>query len=721
MQNESQGSNKDLKWLERPIRSFHMDLYISPDAPQAFKKYDPVRIADDIAGTEANVAIIFALNQWGLAYYNSEIATKHPALGDREFLPEVAEELHKRGLKVIAYINYMDSYGCEEHPEWMQRDSQGKPMIFHIPSIRLTLNYACPSSQEHQERMMAIVREVVANYDVDGIWFDMFQWWGDEPCYCDNCKTGFKADTGYDVPPKDWNNPIFRKFVWWRYKVINNFLAELRRSMHAINQRCLFIPHLSASGMYPENYTTGHKASDLVKHCDILDIEYCDRVVGGGFLHSIWRIGEIANFCYSLNEGGGSRAHKPWVLIPQMFTGFYTTVPETELIIQSMDIVANNCDVSVYPQPYPSTEYHPDILKRMKRAFEYVKRYDDFLVNRRPLTYVGLLYSQNSRDFYGKDEPAKYINALRGYYKVLSETHLPTNVIIEEHLDHQSLNNFDVVVIPNAPCLSKTAIKILTDYVKSGGNIVVTGETSLYDDEGYPRGEFGLSEVLSIHYLSNTTFERGYFNLRMDHSASKDVEASNPFFFIGREVMFETLREQEIIADRVLPLHAKGLDIYPGDRLPYPAIVKGRFEKGTTVYSGVPIDASYFQAGNLAFRALMKNLVREASSKDYFFETDAPTTVMITQYRQDNRYLIHFVNYTVNQQSISGKGNSGVIDVIPIHDIHASLRLGEGEKPLRVYIAPEPKEQIEYKFEGGMVLFTVPKLEIHQLVVIETE
>jgi hypothetical protein len=70
---------------------------------------------------------------------------------------------------------------------------------------------------------------------------------------------------------------------------------------------------------------------------------------------------------------------------------------------------------------------------------------------------------------------------------------------------------------------------------------------------------------------------------------------------------------------------------------------------------------------------------------------------------------------------ISGKGTSGVVDVIPIRDIHASLRLVEGEKPLRMYIAPEPKEQIEYKFEGGMVLFTIPKLEIHQLVVIETE
>jgi len=163
-------AERDSKWFENPSRIFHMDLYLPPDAPRAFDEYDPARIADDLAGTGANVAIIFAVNQWGLAYYNSKIALKHPSLKNREFLPEVAEELHKRGLKVIAYVNYMDSYGCEKHPEWMQRDRQGKPVVYNIPSLGLTLYYSCPSSQEHRERMLAIVREVVASYGVDGIW-----------------------------------------------------------------------------------------------------------------------------------------------------------------------------------------------------------------------------------------------------------------------------------------------------------------------------------------------------------------------------------------------------------------------------------------------------------------------------------------------------------------------------------------------------------------------
>ena len=384
-----------------------------------------------------------------------------------------------------------------------------------------------------------------------------------------------------------------------------------------------------------------------------------------------------------------------------------------------MDIVANNCDVSVYPQPYPSTRYHKDILLRMKNTFEYVKSFDDYVNDRIPLTFTGLLYSQNSRDFYGRDEPAKYMDAFRGYYKALSEVHLPINILVEEQLGNQDLKNFEVIVVPNAACLSDTAIDKLTDYVKNGGNLVVTGETSLYDEDGMPRKDFALSKVLSVHYLSTGTLGRGYFHLRTDNPIARGVKASNPFFFLGKEVLFETLGEQEIVADRILPLHAKDLDVYPGDVLPYPSIVKGQCGKGRIVYSGVPLDASYFRVGELGFRIILANLVMGASSKECFFVTDAPATVMTTQYRQRDRYLVHFINYTVNQQSIAGKGSSGVIDVIPITNIHASLRFGGNEKPSRAYLAPDPKNEIKYESRDGIVQFTVPKLEIHQLVVIE--
>ena len=63
-----------------------------------------------------------------------------------------------------------------------------------------------------------------------------------------------------------------------------------------------------------------------------------------------------------------------------------------------------------------------------------------------------------------------------------------------------------------------------------------------------------------------------------------------------------------------------------------------------------------------------------------------------------------------------GQGIEIIEDIIPLCDVKASVKLDK--EPKRVYIAPEGRD-IPYTYENGRVSYTVDKLDLCAMVVID--
>lgn len=63
----------------------------------------------------------------------------------------------------------------------------------------------------HPEHAHACIRELVANYDFEAIFFDMTFW--PTICYCSHCVARYWKEPGAE-PPRivDWKNPQWRTF-----------------------------------------------------------------------------------------------------------------------------------------------------------------------------------------------------------------------------------------------------------------------------------------------------------------------------------------------------------------------------------------------------------------------------------------------------------------------------------------------------------------------------
>ena len=72
-----------------------------------------------------------------------------------------------------------------------------------------------------------------------------------------------------------------------------------------------------------------------------------------------------------------------------------------------------------------------------------------------------------------------------GFYHALVEARVPFEMAHDELLD-DAASKYSLLILPNIAALSDKQCAQLRDYVRNGGSIVATHETSLYDETGSP-------------------------------------------------------------------------------------------------------------------------------------------------------------------------------------------------------------------------------------------
>ncbi|MFH2068738.1 MAG: hypothetical protein ABII89_04665 [Candidatus Omnitrophota bacterium] len=101
-------------WVNKRNRIYWYDQYALNEQDTAFAKYDPARIAEELTLTGTDIIVIYATNQFGIAYYPSRIWPQHPNLKGQDYVGDILLRLRKQGKKVVLYVNWLDS----KHAEW---------------------------------------------------------------------------------------------------------------------------------------------------------------------------------------------------------------------------------------------------------------------------------------------------------------------------------------------------------------------------------------------------------------------------------------------------------------------------------------------------------------------------------------------------------------------------------------------------------------------------
>jgi len=673
-------------------------------------KYDPAFWLDYFKRVHADAVCLSAGGC--VAYYPTKIPFHHRSawMKDSDPFGELVAGCRKMGLIVVArtdpHATYQDVH--DAHPDWIAVDATGnRRRHWASPEMWVT----CALGPYNFEFMTEVTKEIVSLYKVDGVFSN--RWSGSGMCYCEHCRRDFAADSGLDLPrTNDPADPRRRAYILWRQKRLFELWHLWDAEIRKINPGACYIPN-----------TGGGALSDLdMKEIGALaPILMADRQARRGVMPP-WANGKNAK------EYRAVLGRKPVVGIfsvgmEEPYRWKDSVQGDAEIKIWVIDGIANG--IRPWFTKFSGTLHDRRWLKPVEEVYSWHYRNERYLRNIEPLARIGLVYSQQTAWFYGGESSgSKVEDHTLGFYQALVEARIPFEMVHDRLLDPGSLRNLRVLVLPNIAALSDKQCAQLHEFVSAGGGLVATFETSLYDEWGVRRKDFGLGALFGARYAGENEGPMRNSYLRLERGSGTDRIHPLLAGMEGMERIINGVNRVKVepgggFLKPPLTLVPSYPDlpmekVYPRQpRTDIPGVFAREFEKGRVVYFPWDIDRTFWEILAAEHGLLLRNAVDWAAAEQRPVEVEGPGLFDVTVWRQESSITVHLVNLT-NPMAMKGPYR----EFIPVGPIRVIFRLLAGKRPRKVQLLVSGTAA-RSRVENGQIDLTIPSITSHEVVAVD--
>ncbi len=427
------------------------------------------------------------INAGGIvAYYPSSVPLHRQAtyLGGRDLFGELCHAAHEDGLAVFAR---MDSNRAHEefyraHPDWFAIGSNGEP--YKAGELFIT----CINSPYYNVHIPSILTEVSNLYKPEG--FTDNSWSGlgrDSICYCKNCKKDFLVKTGNEIPLKaDWNDQVYREWIRWNYKRrIEVWDLNNRTTKKAGGGSCIWSGMNSGSLNWQSESFRDYK--EICERAEIIMLDSQARNDSGGFQQ---------------NSDTGKLIHGVlgWdKLVPESMAMYQAGRPTFRMaakpVAEARMWMIEGIAGGIQPWWHYVGASHEDrrIYHTPGPIFQWHKKNEEFLIYRKPVATVGVVWSQLNMDFYGRDEPEVMVELpWRGVIQSLIRARIPYIPVHADHIDRDGAD-LSLLILPS--------LGVMTDAQLEGVRRFVKKEEVLLQQEKAVSSTNGAKEGLTTDWL----------------------------------------------------------------------------------------------------------------------------------------------------------------------------------------------------------------------------
>lgn len=673
-------------------------LTLAEDDPVQFS---PEQWIDIFQRTKSNAVCLSAGGY--VAYYPSKVPLHYVSkyLGDSDPFGQLVDGARGLGMHVMARVDphAIHQEAADAHPEWVAVDADGNPRRhWAYPDAWVT----CAYGSYNHEYMPQIVEELVRDYDIDAVFAN--RWQGHGICYCDSCKSEFSAATGHDIPRStDADDPAWRAWAKWRRSVLTRMVVNWDEAVKAINPNASFIPNMGGASLME------FELSLIEKHCPFLVVDHQGR----DGTEAIWKAGR---------NGKRIRAtfrDRPVVLITSVgpedhrnrWKDSVTTGPEIEAWITDGAMHGMLPWFTKFNGVVPDGRW----ISPVADAFDLHATVEPLLANSSPATEIAVLDATTTlRHHDWNDRAAAEADEL-GVYHALVEAGLPFEFISDHAMTPEMLDRFRVVILPNAVCLSDMHCALLTGFVERGGSLVVMGASGTLDEDGVPRQDFGLADVLGSHIAAGP---RG----PLKNTYVSFAETDHPICqgFDGARRIIGGTRLTDVTTDAGtgtpvlyvpdfpdLPME----EVYPREE-PYGAAIVTREHAsgGRTVHIPWNIGATFHDVFARDHKTLMENSIRWAFDGAPMLEVAGKGVIDLAARQTENGVIGLMTNLT-NPMMMKGP----IREVFPVENITLRARLPEGVTRASAHLAVAQQEA-KVTITDGIAHVMVPNIALAEVV-----
>lgn len=623
-------------WYERLL----VGMEVGPSGAQFGSDPSDIEYSNKFSGKDIVEAQIQTGSQyiviWGkdseYAYYNSNVAPRCPGLKGRDVIQETIDAAKLHNMPVIVYcVVQGNGYPLRNHPEYDMRGADGN-----------RLGRICFNSG-YINHAKAVIDEML-EYDIDGLHIDMLDQGFGPPygCWCDNCKRLFKKEYGKEMPTgvtwdEDWDC-----MLEFRYNTSDRFEKELYRYVKSIKPDVTV--DYNYHGYPPFSFELGQRP---VQHSDNGDFVTGETGTWG---FSALGVGQTTRFLAASTPG------QRYQVVMQRGVRMYhdqTTRPLDDMRWEMFTLLAHGGQVTIVDK----TRYDGS-LDRV--AYErYGKMFKEALIKKEHFgqphyAEVGIYYSHRTRDWYAKEEAWRYQQSFNGAHVTCVYEHIPYEIVLDENVNLDTLTPLKTLILPNTAILSKREIDIFKEYVKNGGNLIITGISGMYDWMGHLQQNSSLSELIGANANEILSSLDNHVRLKQmnqnQYVLHQDIPVDWAFLVKGPGVAYSPTTAKSI-GDFMKPARTvrqkqgkEGTDMpMSQDETVGPAMMINQVGKGKVLT--IAASPGYAVASEHRMsedRFLLRNAIRYLNQEPEI-DIDAPTIVETVITKEKNRYRIHFL------------------------------------------------------------------------------
>ena len=693
------------EWFDRPMRWSQLTLV--EDDPG---KFDPKFWLDYFARIKSDAVCLSAGGV--VAYYPTKIPLHHRSrwLGESDPFGELVAGCRKLGMVVIARTDphAIHQDAATAHPEWIAVEQQGQPRKHWADP---TLWVTCALGPYNFDFMTDVTREIVRLYKVDGIFTN--RWAGSGMCYCTSCEKLFRADSAMPLPRT--NNPLDpqrRRYILWREKRLFELWRLWDGEVRKINPTARYIANAGGGALSNlDMKTIGELAPTL----------FADRQARRGLM-APWENGKNGKE-YRATLGRKAIVGIFSVGVEEPHRWKDSVQSDAEIRIWVADGVAN--DLRPWFTKFSGVLYDKRWLKTVEDLYLRYARWEPYLRNEAPVARVGLVYSQQTATYYGGDKANEKVeDAALGVYQALLEARLPFEMVHDRLLDAAHVDQFRLLILPNIAALSEAQCKQLTEFVERGGGIVATHETSLYNEWGQRRADFGLASLFGVKAAGAVEGPMRNAYLRLEHQQFKGHPLLRGLEDAPR--IIHGVHRQPVTPDAAARFAGMPITLIPSyPDLPmemvYPRVARTdtaevfarQLGKGRVVYFPWDIDRTFWEVLSMDHGRLLRNAIDWAANEEPPIQVEGQGFFDVTAWKQKQSMTVHLVNLT-NPMLMKGPYR----ELIPSPPQKVRVRLPVGARPRNVQLLAAGQTPAN-RVTSGWLELTVPSVLDHEIIAID--
>jgi hypothetical protein len=592
-------------WMREPIR------WVQTNLRQTDASLDAHRLVNQLADMRANVLLI---GMGGIAsYYPTRVEFHYPSPdlpAGHDMFGDVLKDAHGRGIRVVGRFDFSKTPKAvfDAHPEWFFRQGDSKPVIYN------GLYSTCINGGYYRVQAMKILTEALDDYDVDGLFFNMFgnqsrDYSGHEVglCHCDACQKRYRELFHKELPARPDDD--YRKFMFMASREVAAAIGDL---IHAKRPKAGYFNYIqeSTDGIMSESNTA------------------VDRPL------PMWPYSASDNVNRARNSEPGKMAVNLNMQFVDMWWRF-ATVPGPEIALRMWQNIANGGALTFEVNGTLDLQDR-QALEVAKPVFQWAAKNEQYYAGEESAARVLLLGASQKT---GRTYP---VEPYHGAFRLLSEQHIP--FVVSDNTELLNKRPFDLIVA------TEWAPAELLPCAERGGHVLLMSPHA---------PDFPMDGV-----VKTSTDVKGYIRVR-DHAMFPSLKDTDLLLLNGA---FTEIRDTGPAALTLVPPSMIGppelvhVDQTDTD---IPAIVTRRAGKGSITWIPWDLAGLYYKLSLPAHAGLFRDVVSRLIATPQL-RTDAHPLVEMTLMRQGSRTMLHLIN-------LSGHSDTGYYSPIPMKDIHVAL------------------------------------------------